>query len=231
MPNPVPGEFPVLMSPRERRLNPAAPASVPWGLVAPYGVYAERNHGGQTLAELAARGGLDPVELWAVLNRREYPTAEFRGNPALMMAQAIKDVDAAARRYRQAARGAVAVPLRPGWWWACPFCGHVGAARRADATPGAARPGLVECPFCRVHYRAEYPDDAPTPPQPAAGGTDEHDTDTTGGDPPPDVPRHAGDAPPGADHDGPDERGDVRHDRPATELLPGLRPAGGSEAV
>ena len=42
--------------------------SVPWRLVAPFEAQAERNHN-QTLQRLAERGGLDPVELWAVMHR------------------------------------------------------------------------------------------------------------------------------------------------------------------
>lgn len=41
--------------------------SVPWRLVAPFEAQAERNHN-QTLQRLAERGGLDPVELWAVMH-------------------------------------------------------------------------------------------------------------------------------------------------------------------
>ena len=41
--------------------------SVPWRFVAPFEAQAERNHN-QTLQRLAERGGLDPVELWAVMH-------------------------------------------------------------------------------------------------------------------------------------------------------------------
>ena len=57
--------FPVLNQqsrrPRERK---AMPRSVPWTFVETFRAQAEANHG-QTLEQLASRGGLAPEEMWA----------------------------------------------------------------------------------------------------------------------------------------------------------------------
>ena len=86
--------FPVLLGMEKRNARPSAYAltSVPWEMVAPFEGSARRNHGGQSLATLAERGGLSVHELNALLNRatfgvnslgetflREpYPQAEMR---------------------------------------------------------------------------------------------------------------------------------------------------------
>lgn len=46
---------------------PDCPTTIPWDELVPYTARLERNHGGQTLARLAERGGLDLNELyWAI---------------------------------------------------------------------------------------------------------------------------------------------------------------------
>lgn len=50
---------------------PWPPRGLPWPIVAPHAAQALRNHG-QSLEELAARGGLDPAELVAVLEDRPW---------------------------------------------------------------------------------------------------------------------------------------------------------------
>jgi len=66
--------FPVLNSLK----NPDIPTSVPWWLVAPHERQAMRNHGGQTLARLAERGGLSPLELYKIVHDQgfSWPTKE-----------------------------------------------------------------------------------------------------------------------------------------------------------
>lgn len=44
---------------------------LPWALIAPHEAQAQENHG-QTLERLAERGGLDPVEAYAVLTDRHF---------------------------------------------------------------------------------------------------------------------------------------------------------------
>ena len=56
---PKPARFPVL----------DVGYSVPWALVEPFEAQALKNHQ-QSLARLAARGGLSPVEIWCVINGR-----------------------------------------------------------------------------------------------------------------------------------------------------------------
>lgn len=46
--------------------------SIPWAMIAPHEAMAHKNHGGQTLAGLARRGGLDPLEAVAVLQDMDY---------------------------------------------------------------------------------------------------------------------------------------------------------------
>jgi len=46
--------------------------SILWSVIAPHEDQARRNHG-QTLARLAERGGLDPIEALAVIEDRDYP--------------------------------------------------------------------------------------------------------------------------------------------------------------
>jgi hypothetical protein len=48
-------------------------ATVPWEIFTPEDqTWAQKNHGGQTLEELAGRGGLDICELIAVLDHRPF---------------------------------------------------------------------------------------------------------------------------------------------------------------
>lgn len=53
------------------------PRTVPLALVAPHEAQAMQNHGGQTLARLAERGGLSPGELVCTLLDR--PLQDMRG--------------------------------------------------------------------------------------------------------------------------------------------------------
>lgn len=57
-------QFPVLNS----EYRPGAPKSVPWSILAPHEPQALKNHCGQSLETLARRGGLSPVEIYAVVN-------------------------------------------------------------------------------------------------------------------------------------------------------------------
>lgn len=64
--------FPVIV-PRDRKSRElqGCPRSVPWSLVEPHRARAMTNHG-QTLEELASRGGLAPNELHAVMHDRKW---------------------------------------------------------------------------------------------------------------------------------------------------------------
>jgi len=52
----APRQFPIMDGP-----------DIPWTVIAPYDHVAKRNHGGQSLERLAARGGLSAVEAIHVL--------------------------------------------------------------------------------------------------------------------------------------------------------------------
>ena len=58
--------FPVL----DAEKYPGCPREIPWRWLEPVGIWAQRNHGGQTLERLAQRGGLSPLELMCVVDRR-----------------------------------------------------------------------------------------------------------------------------------------------------------------
>ena len=62
--------FPILLSYRESREHPDCPKEVPWALVEPCRVRAQKNHS-QTLERLAERGGLSPAELRCALENKE----------------------------------------------------------------------------------------------------------------------------------------------------------------
>jgi hypothetical protein len=64
--------FPILSDATTRRRFPDWPVSVPLKLLAPHEAQAQANHGGQTLARLAKRGGLSPLELLAVLTDQPF---------------------------------------------------------------------------------------------------------------------------------------------------------------
>lgn len=61
-----------VMAYRDGRMRTEA-FDVPWELVAPHEQQAKRNHQ-QTLARLNQRGGLDPIELRAVMEGKPWPT-------------------------------------------------------------------------------------------------------------------------------------------------------------
>lgn len=68
----APVRFPVITTCAERRREPECPASVPWAMLAPHESQAVKNHGGQSLARLAERGGLSPREMLNVLEGRNW---------------------------------------------------------------------------------------------------------------------------------------------------------------
>lgn len=153
MPTPPPDVFPVLLSNRERRNNVLCPVSVPWEMVAPHEARAMRNHGGQTLLGLAGRGGLDPVELIAVLDDVPYPAEAVRADMPGTLKGCVADLIRRVGAFTRAVPYTAA--LTPGYLWACGVC------RTPNAAPGPARPSRVQCRFCKaVHTTTE---DAPTP--------------------------------------------------------------------
>lgn len=63
--------FPVLLGYGDRQRLRACPWSVPWAFLAPHEGWANANHG-QSLEQLAQRGGLDPTEMLAVVEHRRW---------------------------------------------------------------------------------------------------------------------------------------------------------------
>lgn len=60
--------FPILKTGRDF----LEPQEIPWDIIAPHEAQAQNNHGGQTLARLAERGGLCSIEMFHVLHDLEY---------------------------------------------------------------------------------------------------------------------------------------------------------------
>lgn len=80
MVKPVPETFPVLWPHRRGEQSEleklGCPRHVPWSLVVIHEDQARNNHH-QSVAELAARGGLDPRELYAVLRDISWSDARY----------------------------------------------------------------------------------------------------------------------------------------------------------
>jgi hypothetical protein len=68
--------FPVLLNHRPLHDVTACPRSVPWLMLAPHEEQAIRNHD-QSLERLAERGGLDPAEMVAILEDRQWGSIEL----------------------------------------------------------------------------------------------------------------------------------------------------------
>lgn len=150
--------FPVLFTPAERRQFPLCPRDVPLDMVLPHDKQAQANHGGQTLAVLASRGGLDPIELVCVLDDRAYPWDQVRADPAAVKQYAVAEVIKRAAAWER--RGGLTAKLVPGFVWACGVCGMCCPAQ-ADQT--GVPPPKVQCSFCKTVHQAE-PAEVPTPP-------------------------------------------------------------------
>jgi len=64
--------FPVLLGSQQKEADAlGCPRNVPWALLAPHEDWARANHD-QSLGRLAQRGGLDPTEMVAILERRKW---------------------------------------------------------------------------------------------------------------------------------------------------------------
>lgn len=59
-------QFPILLAHR-RRGEWSRRTTVPWSFLEPHEAQAQYNHGGQSLARLAERGGLGPSEMLAIV--------------------------------------------------------------------------------------------------------------------------------------------------------------------
>lgn len=87
--------------------------SVPWALVEPFEPQAIKNHA-QTLTQLAQRGGLSALELWAVMHgvtwrqARSMPNAPSSDAEALPWVRELVDVHAKMQRYLTLLREALA---------------------------------------------------------------------------------------------------------------------------
>lgn len=77
--------FKIMTSHLDNELREKCPSSIPFALIKPHRKQAKKNHG-QTLERLNERGGLDPIELVAVLeDRRILPwTREISAAQAIL---------------------------------------------------------------------------------------------------------------------------------------------------
>lgn len=145
-------EFPILMTPGERHQYPTCPRSVPWSMVAPHDAQAQKNHGGQTLARLAERGGLSPVELLAVLADRDFPWREIARDRAAVQLNAVAEITRRSAAWRNARAARPAVSLLPALTWRCTLCETLNVLEGGTAAPG---PVPVECRFCHTAHAGE----------------------------------------------------------------------------
>jgi hypothetical protein len=83
--------FPVLLTPADWKRYPDCPASIPWNLIALHEEQALRNHR-QSLADLARRGGLSPLEMKAVLEGRRYGPPADRAAEMAAAVEYLKDL-------------------------------------------------------------------------------------------------------------------------------------------
>lgn len=181
-PGKPPRDFPVWLSDADRLTLPTCPESIPWDMLRPLAARVRRNHKGRGLDDLSRAGGLDPVELLAVLDDRPFPVREAKADLHGLKQRAAAELLRRVVRFT-GGRGANAVALRPALVFDCPLC-H--AENVVPVQPVAA----VTCKFCSTTY--------------AVGGGD----GPTGDDGP--GPGAIADAPPGQ-HDGPPgTRGDGR---------------------
>jgi hypothetical protein len=102
-----------------QRYNARAPgvrSRIPWEVIAPHEQQANRNHGGQTLARLAERGGLSPAEAISVIEDHEFsPLSDDAADDRLE--ELVAEFEIAKRNGGQPQK----LRLPEGWRWAC-FC-------------------------------------------------------------------------------------------------------------
>jgi len=65
------GFFPLILDSKEKEKHKFWPTHIPWALISPHEQWAISNHG-QTLLELANRGGLCPKEALAIIECRRW---------------------------------------------------------------------------------------------------------------------------------------------------------------
>lgn len=99
--------FPVLMDHAERLSFPAAPKSIPWGVLRWHGAQVLANHE-QSLEELARRGGLHPSEMYLVLHDRALGT-----HPLPELHVALQFMEQKVREYHEAVAGREACTKEP----------------------------------------------------------------------------------------------------------------------
>lgn len=143
--------FPVLLLPKDRRAYALCPRGVPWGMVAGHDRQADRNHR-QSLKELAERGGLDPIELLAVLDDRPYPFKTVEANHKAVMEGAVGELLRRVSVWTNATGTRPDAILRRSWVWECVLC------KTTNAVPpvgdGEVLPARVQCGFCKVVHTA-----------------------------------------------------------------------------
>lgn len=139
--------FPVLLSREQERVYPYCPRSVPFSMVAEHARQASYNHKGNTLDSLAAAGGLDPIELMAVLRDRSYPKKEVEGGGLdSLFESCVKELVTRVRDWCLNARPSVSAET--GYIWQCTICNTVNSFLSAGGVKPDSR--TASCSFCRV---------------------------------------------------------------------------------
>lgn len=71
MPEGTPNRFKVMLTGLSQDLKEKCPASIPWNMIAPHELQAQRNHS-QTLLRLHHRGGCSPGEIYLIMHDQEW---------------------------------------------------------------------------------------------------------------------------------------------------------------
>lgn len=128
----------------ERRMFPIQGAPpIPWSMIAPHGLQAEYNHGGQTLERLAQRQGLSPCEALAVLDDRLWHQMDAAAARTELMRRAEVNVYARLQRAEASRDSALA---RVGVCWRRRSLGTVNMPRASPASCRRSRTATTRLP-------------------------------------------------------------------------------------
>lgn len=162
--------FPVMLDPSQRRRFPQCPRVVPREMLRQAEEAVYRNHH-QTLDELAARGGLDPIEIICALDGVRLNTfARDCPDPDGALGWAIEEMRRRAARFLTAPEHLPAAVGRRCIAWRCVLC------ETEAVESGAPPPARVQCKFCKTVHMFVTPEDEAT--RVRASGSHAHpDTD------------------------------------------------------
>lgn len=149
--------FPVLLTERQRAANPLCPSAVPWCLLEAARLAVRDVAGPGSLEDLAAQGGLDPIEIVCAIEARPFPADDAARDPAGTLAAAVTKLIKKLAALEVTTGRAVGVVMAAAW--SCPMCGEDNLV--AGAVAGGPLPVGVVCRWCRAAFRPEAPGPGP----------------------------------------------------------------------